>query len=72
MILTEIKLASLIGHLQQATTLNLPKKNNEVSFIAPDVEEDVELNINLIVKDPLGLSAEANHKVTIFNLFASL
>ena len=48
--------------------IKFTKKNNEVSFIAPDVEEDVELNINLIVKDPLGLSAEANHKVTIFNL----
>lgn len=41
--------------------------NNEISFIAPDVAEDTELNINLTVIDTLGTSANTSYQIIISN-----
>jgi hypothetical protein len=42
--------------------------NNEISFIAPDVAEDTELNINLTVIDTLGASVKISHQIIISNI----
>jgi hypothetical protein len=45
--------------------IEFTQNNNVISFIAPDVTEDVELNVNITVKDSLGASSQTSHTLTI-------
>lgn len=67
----DIKITDYSWSLSPKLNIKLVKKGNKISFVTPDVNENTDISISVIIADTSGNSVQSSHPLTVSNITLS-